>query len=583
MNKKNHMIALLITMITLLAMPLNLSAQDVPGAINYQGQLLDSGGIPITTQVTVVFSLWDSVTTGTQLGSAWSDSDSVTPDANGVYSTEIGDDPGNLLPTSALASTSVWLNVNIDGEDLIPRTRFLSVPYAIKALSANSALNDNDTDPLNELEKLGESFVIVQTTASAVTNGQNLKSAYTIARALTPHGDDRATTNRVTVIVPPGRYDLGTNGLRLDTEFVDLVGLSTARDDQYIFGLTSNFSKGVLIQTANNIRIENLLVECTLTTGFGIGNSISRSAYFPDDGTTTDTVVRNCTFKANDINAASTRPGIKYPGRFENCSGGKLAFGGGFGGDASGTFIDCIGGIESFGGRGTASGTFTDCIGGVDSFGGGSLGTASGTFTNCQGGTSTFGGGSSGTASGTFTNCQGGALSFGGGTTSGTFTNCIGGNSSFGSGSSGVTSGTFTNCVGGDNSFGGGSSGKAAGIFTNCVGGDGSFGGGAFANASGTFTNCKGGDGSFGGGAFGTASGTFTDCVGGDFAFGGDSFGDAIGTFSNCKGGNFAFGGGSSGTALGGKFYYCNGTGVSSWAGDETTTLFCIKNGVPYP
>ena len=81
-----------ITMLVLL-MAFNVSAQSVPGTINHQGQLLDSGGSPITTEVTVIFSLWDNVSAGTQLGSAWSDSDLVTPDANGVFSTDIGDEP----------------------------------------------------------------------------------------------------------------------------------------------------------------------------------------------------------------------------------------------------------------------------------------------------------------------------------------------------------------------------------------------------------------------------------------------------------------------------------------------------------
>jgi len=70
-------------------------------------------------------------TDGTQLGSGWSDSDAVTPDSNGIYSTDIGD------------------------EDLTPRERLLTVPYAIHAATADTALsdavNDADADPTNEL------------------------------------------------------------------------------------------------------------------------------------------------------------------------------------------------------------------------------------------------------------------------------------------------------------------------------------------------------------------------------------------------------------------------------------------------
>jgi len=90
---------------------------------------------------------------------------------------------------------------------------------------------------------------------------------------------------------------------------------------------------------------------------------------------------------------------------------GDNSFGGAAGGGiASGTFIDCVGGWDSFVYGGTDSGTFIGCTG-IASFDG----TASGTFINCvsAGGDSAFGGGDA--ASGTFINCVSiGDWSFGG-------------------------------------------------------------------------------------------------------------------------------------------------------------------------
>ena len=82
-NTRNTM-ALIATIALFTAMTVNLSAQGVPGAFNYQGRLLDKVGQPVTTPVTLTFSLWDAATTGTQLSGGWSDADSVTPDANAV-------------------------------------------------------------------------------------------------------------------------------------------------------------------------------------------------------------------------------------------------------------------------------------------------------------------------------------------------------------------------------------------------------------------------------------------------------------------------------------------------------------------
>ena len=110
-----------------------------PGLINYQGRLTDDAGQPITTAVNVTFTFWDAPTTGTQLGGAFTDTDTVTPSAEGLFATLIGDDPTSLVPQSIFATDAVWLNVNVEGDDLTPRTRMTSSPYSINSASAETA------------------------------------------------------------------------------------------------------------------------------------------------------------------------------------------------------------------------------------------------------------------------------------------------------------------------------------------------------------------------------------------------------------------------------------------------------------
>ncbi len=320
------------------------------------------------------------------------------------------------------------------------------------------------------LPRVGEAHVLVTVTSSATTNGTNLLAAYAQAKALTPHGEALDWSNRAVVIVPPGKYDMGANQLTLDTNFVDLIGLTTARDTQYIYGTSNGPGTGVLRQTAGDIRIENLLIQCNPSSGSLAFDATDPAAYFPDSNKP-DTQIRNCEFRANESRAVSMRLGIVYSGTFTNCTGGVLSFGGI--GTASGTFTDCTGGGNSFGSAGGgASGTFANCIGGKGSFGGafgGTVsGTASGTFTNCTGGDYAFGGAGggapSGTASGIFTNCTGGSYAFGGGdggadggVLSGTFNNCTGGTRAFGGSLGGIdgdaTGGAFYFCSGGSSSF----------------------------------------------------------------------------------------------------------------------------------
>ena len=126
MNGKTHI--LMIAFVGLI-----MSVLAAPGLISYQGRILDNTGKPVISAVEVTFTFWDAETNGNQLGSGFSDMDTVSPDADGVYSTMIGDDPGNLVPAAVFTGDSVWLNVNVGGEDLSPRKRITSVGYAMQS------------------------------------------------------------------------------------------------------------------------------------------------------------------------------------------------------------------------------------------------------------------------------------------------------------------------------------------------------------------------------------------------------------------------------------------------------------------
>jgi hypothetical protein len=293
-----------------------------------------------------------------------------------------------------------------------------AVPTATLALTATQATSAMEADTVDGqhasafVPRQGEAYVVVEVTDDPATNGDNLLNAYAEAAALTPHGQPLSSTNRAMVLLPPGQYNLVTATLALDAEYVDLEGLSEDREKQHIYGTTAMTNTGVISQSANDVRLENLFVEITRDSG-GVKqspyDSSDPAAYFPE-GDETATVIRNCHFKAADQDHAwSMRTGIEYPGTYEQVRGYRYAFGG-LGGTASGTFIDCTGKRFAFGGGGTASGTFIDCTGGLSAFGGG--GTASGTFIDCTGKRFAFGSNAGSADGGVFRYCTGGESSF---------------------------------------------------------------------------------------------------------------------------------------------------------------------------
>ena len=107
-------------------------AGSVPGAINYQGRLVDNG-FPVNATRTITFRLYDALTGGTLLYTVAPQQVVVSA---GVFGTTM------VISTSALAGASQkFLEVQIDGTVLAPREPLNSVPYALIARSVEDGID----------------------------------------------------------------------------------------------------------------------------------------------------------------------------------------------------------------------------------------------------------------------------------------------------------------------------------------------------------------------------------------------------------------------------------------------------------
>ena len=223
--------------------------------------------------------------------------------------------------------------------------------------------------------------VNVKLTDSAVTNGQNLVTAYNYAKTLTPNGAALSATNRVAVIIQPGNYTLAAE-LVVDTSYVDIIGLGAIKLERG--AVPAVIISGNTLNVATiDVRVQGISVG---TQEFKSGTNLPLQRF------------EDCTGGEGSFNAFEIAAGT-----FINCSSGDYGFSS-EGDGASGIFINCSSGDYGFCYAGIASGTFTNCTGGSGSFGSGG-GTASGTFTNCTGGNASFAG-EGGTASGKFYQCR---------------------------------------------------------------------------------------------------------------------------------------------------------------------------------
>jgi hypothetical protein len=108
----------------------------VPPVIKFSGVFTDTNNKPLTGTVGVTFSLYQEALGGTPL---WVETQNVTPDKTGHYSVMLGSTSTQGLPGSAFASGEArWLGVQAQGQAEQPRTVLMSVPYALKALDAET-------------------------------------------------------------------------------------------------------------------------------------------------------------------------------------------------------------------------------------------------------------------------------------------------------------------------------------------------------------------------------------------------------------------------------------------------------------
>lgn len=105
----------------------------VPKRINYQGRLTDSvTGLPIAGPHTLILRIYDGVSGGSLL---WWEPVAVEADSTGVFATVLG----SVNPIDVGFEGPRWLEVEADGEILLPRREMVSVPYAFRADSAGRA------------------------------------------------------------------------------------------------------------------------------------------------------------------------------------------------------------------------------------------------------------------------------------------------------------------------------------------------------------------------------------------------------------------------------------------------------------
>jgi len=153
----------------------------VPDKMNFQGRLLDANKNPKSGTFSMVFSIWDSETGGTQI---WSETQTNVQVTNGMFSVQLG--AVNGLTANVFSNDTRWLQIQIGSEVLSPRERLVTSPYSFRASAAESvtagAITDSEvSDTANiswtKISKTGSSLADLATRDAGDLNSGTLPSA----------------------------------------------------------------------------------------------------------------------------------------------------------------------------------------------------------------------------------------------------------------------------------------------------------------------------------------------------------------------------------------------------------------------
>jgi hypothetical protein len=112
------------------------ASRAVPSLINYTGVLKDIGGRMPNSVTGVTFLLYKEEQGGAPL---WLETQNVTPDKTGHYTVQLGATSAKGLPADLFVSgQGRWLAVQIVSEAEQPRALLVAVPYAMKAVDAET-------------------------------------------------------------------------------------------------------------------------------------------------------------------------------------------------------------------------------------------------------------------------------------------------------------------------------------------------------------------------------------------------------------------------------------------------------------
>jgi hypothetical protein len=181
------------------------TSKTVPPYLNYQGTLRDAEGKPISGVHKLTFRIYDDVTDPLP-EARWMEEHAQVTVRNGQFSVLLGNT--TPIPPTLFSGPDRFIGITLDGlDEMVPRQRFASAPFAMYADHATSLTAPNRAAPVVQVDESGRVGV-------GTTNPQaqlQISSTLPISTALQVNGTMRTSNGNVLLAQGGGLVGIGTN------------------------------------------------------------------------------------------------------------------------------------------------------------------------------------------------------------------------------------------------------------------------------------------------------------------------------------------------------------------------------------
>jgi len=255
----------------------------VPRLVRFNGTARDSAGRALPGVVGITFFIYRDQQGGAPL---WMETQNVQPDATGRYTVTLGATKAEGIPVELFTSGEArWVGVQVQGQAEQPRVLLLSVPYALKAVDAQTL----GGKPASAYALAGTPAVLAagtsgQTTPGAFESGKSAVQPMTTTCASVT-SDGTAAVNALAKFSTPCNVEgsaISESGGRVGIGGAGVTGAKLAlTDTQTNFGLkwlqhsmfnTSATANGTNYASALDADASNMMISAGVTDkGYRLG------------------------------------------------------------------------------------------------------------------------------------------------------------------------------------------------------------------------------------------------------------------------------------------------------------------------